>query len=35
MGYASALAWILTLIMMVISAWYVRMLLSDKNTATA
>ena len=35
MGYASALAWILTLIMMVISALYVRMLLSDKNTATA
>ena len=29
------LAWILTLIMMVISAWYVRMLLSDKNMATA
>ena len=35
MGYASALAWILTLIMMVISAWYVRMLLSDNIKETA
>jgi len=35
MGYASALAWILTLIMMFISIWYVRMLLSEKKMATA
>lgn len=35
MGYASALAWILTLIMMLISAWYVRMLLSERKMATA
>ena len=35
MGYASALAWILTLIMMGISVWYVRMLLSEKKLATA
>ncbi len=35
MGYASALAWILTAIMMVISMWYVRMLLSEKKMATA
>lgn len=35
MGYASALAWILTIIMMAISAWYVRMLLSEKKLATA
>ena len=35
MGYASALAWILTVIMMVISAWYVRMLLSERKMATA
>jgi len=35
MGYASALAWILTAIMMVISMWYVRMLLSDRKMATA
>ena len=35
MGYASALAWILTAIMMVISIWYVRMLLSEKKMATA
>ena len=35
MGYASALAWILTLIMMLISAWYVRMLLSDNIKETA
>ena len=35
MGYASALAWILTAIMMVISTWYVRMLLSEKKMATA
>lgn len=35
MGYASALAWILTLIMMLISIWYVRMLLSEKKMATA
>ena len=35
MGYASALAWILTLIMLFISIWYVRMLLSEKKMATA
>ena len=35
MGYASALAWILTAIMMFISIWYVRMLLSDRKIATA
>lgn len=35
MGYASALAWILTAIMMLISAWYVRMLLSERKLATA
>lgn len=35
MGYASALAWILTAIMMLISIWYVRMLLSEKKMATA
>ncbi|SFJ82898.1 carbohydrate ABC transporter permease [Jannaschia pohangensis] len=35
MGYASALAWILTAIMMVISIWYVRMLLSERKMATA
>ncbi len=35
MGYASALAWILTIITMVISAWYVRMLLSERKMATA
>ncbi|CTQ49483.1 Lactose transport system permease protein LacF [Jannaschia donghaensis] len=35
MGYASALAWILTAIMMLISIWYVRMLLSDRKMATA
>jgi len=35
MGYASALAWILTVIMMFISIWYVRMLLSDRKMATA
>ena len=35
MGYASALAWILTAIMMVISIWYVRMLLSDRKMVTA
>jgi multiple sugar transport system permease protein len=35
MGYASALAWILTAIMMVISAWYVRMLLSERKLTTA
>jgi multiple sugar transport system permease protein len=35
MGYASALAWILTVIMMIISAWYVRMLLSERKMATA
>lgn len=35
MGYASALAWILTAIMMLISAWYVRMLLSERKMATA
>jgi multiple sugar transport system permease protein len=34
MGYASSLAWILTLIMMLISVWYVRMLLSEKKMAT-
>jgi len=35
MGYASALAWILTVIMMFISIWYVRMLLSERKMATA
>ncbi len=35
MGYASALAWILTGIMMLISVWYVRMLLKDRRMATA
>lgn len=35
MGYASALAWILTAIMMLISIWYVRMLLSERKMATA
>ena len=35
MGYASALAWILTIIMMLISAWYVRMLLSERKMTTA
>ncbi|MPQ96115.1 MULTISPECIES: carbohydrate ABC transporter permease [Thioclava] len=35
MGYASALAWILTGIMMLISIWYVRMLLSERKVATA
>ncbi|MBO6789427.1 MAG: sugar ABC transporter permease [Dinoroseobacter sp.] len=35
MGYASALAWILTAIMMLISAWYVRMLLSERKMAKA
>lgn len=35
MGYAAALAWILTAIMMVISTWYVRMLLSERKMATA
>jgi len=35
MGYASALAWILTAIMMLISIWYVRMLLSERKVATA
>jgi len=35
MGYASALAWILTLIMMAISAWYVRMLLSERKVVAA
>lgn len=35
MGYASALAWILTRIMMLISIWYVRMLLSERKVATA
>ena len=35
MGYASALAWILTSIMMFISIWYVRMLLSERKMATA
>ena len=34
MGYASSLAWILTLIMMLISVGYVRMLLSEKKMAT-
>jgi multiple sugar transport system permease protein len=34
MGYASSLAWMLTLIMMLISVWYVRMLLSEKKMAT-
>lgn len=35
MGYASALAWILTAIMMLISIWYVRMLLSEKKMEIA
>ena len=35
MGYASALAWILTAIMMFISIWYVRMLLSERKMTTA
>jgi multiple sugar transport system permease protein len=35
MGYASALAWILTAIMMFISIWYVHMLLSERKMATA
>lgn len=35
MGYASALAWILTAIMMLVSIWYVRILLSEKKMATA
>ncbi|SMX50816.1 carbohydrate ABC transporter permease [Maliponia aquimaris] len=35
MGYAAALAWILTAIMMIISTWYVRMLLSERKMATA
>lgn len=35
MGYASALAWILTAIMMTISIWYVRMLLSERKMETA
>ena len=34
MGYASALAYILTAAMMLISLWYVRLLLSDRRTAT-
>lgn len=35
MGLASALAWILTAIMMLISIWYVRMLMSERKMATA
>ncbi|MEO0496347.1 MAG: sugar ABC transporter permease [Pseudomonadota bacterium] len=35
MGYASALAWILTIIMMAISIWYVRLIITDKKMATA
>jgi multiple sugar transport system permease protein len=35
MGYASALAWILTAIMMLISVWYVRMLLSERKVDAA
>ena len=35
MGYASALAYILTAIMMVVSIWYVRLLLQDRKMATA
>ena len=35
MGYASALAWILTVIMMLISIWYVRMILSERKMVTA
>lgn len=35
MGYASALAWILTAIMMLISVWYVRMLLAERRPAAA
>ncbi len=34
MGYASALAYILTAAMMLISLWYVRLLLSDRRVAT-
>ena len=35
MGYASALAWILTIVLMLVSILYVRMLLSDKKAGTA
>lgn len=35
MGLASALAWILTVIMMLISIWYVRLLMSERKMATA
>lgn len=35
MGYASALAWILTTIMMLISIWYVRMLIGERKMVTA
>ncbi|HRK17439.1 MAG TPA: sugar ABC transporter permease [Hyphomicrobiaceae bacterium] len=35
MGYASALAYILTGIMMIVSIWYVRLLLADRKMATA
>ena len=31
MGYASALAWVLTLIMIFISFWYVRILLNENR----
>ncbi|KRW96020.1 carbohydrate ABC transporter permease [Paracoccus sp. MKU1] len=35
MGYASALAWVLTAILMAVSAGYVRMLLKERKMATA
>lgn len=35
MGLASALAWILTAIMMLISIWYVRLLMSERKLVTA
>lgn len=35
MGQASAMAWILTAIMMVISIWYVRLLMSERKLVTA
>lgn len=35
MGLASALAWILTVIMMLVSIWYVRLLMSERKLATA
>lgn len=35
MGLASAMAWVLTVIMMVISVWYVRLLMSERKLVTA